>query len=238
MEGEIFVLGHRAVDVIAFLVGGGSALVPARLNPADLHVDALAMDDGCDGIEECQPVLPGGRDDALRQRLSGQRTGGHDGRAFGGQRVDPLADDGDIRVRREHTLDLGAKCVAIDRHCRACGHSRRLARAHDQAVEPAHLVMQQPDRVLLVIVGTEGIGAHQLGEPVGVVRGRGVTAAAHFGQADTIAALRQLPGRFASGEAAADDVDVVGHCRIALEPRGGIVQGLSVGGIAECPAEP
>ncbi len=84
VESEVFVLGHRAVDVISFLIGGGSALVPARLHPADVHVDALAMDDGRDGIEERQPVLPGCFDDALRQRLRGQRTGRDDGRAFGG----------------------------------------------------------------------------------------------------------------------------------------------------------
>ncbi len=98
--------------------------------------------------------------------------------------------------------------------------------------------MKQSDRILLVVVRAKGIGAHQLGEPVGVVRRRGVAAAAHFRQADAVAALGQLPGRFAAGEAAPDDMDVVVHSRIALEPRSGIVQGLSARGIAECPAAP
>ena len=84
-------------------------------------------------------------------------------------------------MRGQHALDLGAEGVAVDGHRRARGHARGLAGAHDQAVEPTHLVVEQADRVLLVVVGAEGVRAHEFGEPVGVVRRRGVAAAAHFG---------------------------------------------------------
>ncbi len=69
VEGEILLLRHRAVDVVL------SSLVPARGHPADVHVDAVAVDDGGDGVEEGETVRAGGGDDALRQRLRGERSG-------------------------------------------------------------------------------------------------------------------------------------------------------------------
>ena len=59
----------------------------------------------------------------------------------------------------------------------------------------------------------EAVRADHLGEAVGLVRGRRVAAAAHFAEADAQAGFGELPGGFASGEAAADDVDVEGHGR-------------------------
>lgn len=76
--------------------------------------------------------------------------------------------------------------------------------------------MQQADGVLLVIVGTEGIGADQFSQAIGLMGRRHFPAAfrrcaSHFRQADLETALGQLPGRFAPGEAAADNVNVVRH---------------------------
>src|SRR6266542_1296799 len=45
-----------------------------------------------------------------------------------------------------------------------------IAAAHDERAEPAHLFVQQPDCVVLTIVGSERVGADELGEAFGLVR--------------------------------------------------------------------
>src|SRR3546814_4563098 len=55
MKGEILLLRHRAVDVV-LAVAFRADLVPARGHPADVHIDAVAVDDGGDGIEEGEGV--------------------------------------------------------------------------------------------------------------------------------------------------------------------------------------
>ena len=70
---EILVLrlGHRAVDIGALLFFG-IALVITGLLPSDAHIDAVGIDDGRDGIEKGQRVLPGLGGNGLRQRARGQ----------------------------------------------------------------------------------------------------------------------------------------------------------------------
>ncbi len=136
-----------------------------------------------------------------------KRAGGDD-RGAVGKRVDPLADEFDIGMRLDRAGDALREAVAIHRQRRAGGHAVRVAFAQDQRTQRAHLGMQQPDRVLLGIVGAEAVRADQFGELVGLVRG-GAFDAAHFAEAHLEAGLGELPGGFGSGEAAADDVDVV-----------------------------
>ena len=50
-EGVIIGLAHRAVDVV-LASSAGPYLVIARLVPADVHIDAVAVNDRGDGIEE------------------------------------------------------------------------------------------------------------------------------------------------------------------------------------------
>ena len=66
--------------------------------------------------------------------------------------------------------------------------------------------MQQADRIVLGVVGPETVGAHQLGEAVGMVR-IGLRHRPHFVEHDGGAGFGRLPGGFGAGEAAADDVD-------------------------------
>src|SRR5688572_27184575 len=71
--------------------------------------------------------------------------------------------------------------------------------------------MEQADRVALRIVGAETVGADHFSQAIGLMRGRHVPAAAHFGEADLYPGLCKLPRRFRSGEAAADDVHLICH---------------------------
>ena len=72
-EGVVLRLVHRAVDVV--LAGAaGPDLVVARLEPADVHVDRVEMDDRRDGVEEGERIGAGRR---LRSRsASAARSAG------------------------------------------------------------------------------------------------------------------------------------------------------------------
>jgi hypothetical protein len=106
-------------------------------------------------------------------------------------------------------LDLfrhgGRKTVAVDGQRAAGRNLVGVAAGHDQRAGKPHFGMQQADRVGLGVVGTKGIGADEFGETVGLV-GVGPAHAAHFVQDHGDAGLRGLPGSFAAGKAAADDV--------------------------------
>ena len=124
----------------------------------------------------------------------------------GGRPGDFLARDGDQRMRFELCGHCGGKPVAVDGQRAAGRHLVGVARRHDQRAGQPHLGMQQPDRIVLGVVGAEGVGADQLGEPVGLV-GIGAAHRAHLMQDDRHAGLGRLPCGFRTGEAAADDMD-------------------------------
>ncbi len=216
-EGQVLVLGHRAVDIVApvtaHLERGFGALVPAAGHPGDVHVDGFAVDDRSDRIEEGQAVRPRRRADRMRQRLGRQRPGRDDGEAGRGQHVDPLTHHFQRWLRRQCRLDLGRKDIAVDRQGRSGRHPRLGRRRHDQRIELAHLVMQQANGVLLVIVRAERVGTDQFGQARGLVRRGHLAAAAHFRKAHLQPALGELPGGFAAGHAAADNVNVICHAR-------------------------
>ena len=171
----------------------------------------VAMDDRRDRVEEGEGVGAGRRADRFGQRHRGQRAGGDDRQAGGGEGVDPLADDLDIGMGGEPLGHRRRKAVAVDRQRRSGRHPVGVRRRHDQRAERAHLGMEQPDRIVLGIVRAEAVRADQFGEAVGLVRRRRLAGAAHFRQAHRDARLGELPGRLGSGEAAADDMDLGCH---------------------------
>ena len=66
--------------------------------------------------------------------------------------------------------------------------------------------MQQTDRIVLVVIRAEGIGAHEFSEARGAM-GRGILVRAHFVEDDGNAAVGDLPNRLAACETAANDVN-------------------------------
>ncbi len=55
----------------------------------------------------------------------------------------------------ERALDRRRETLAVDRKRASSRELVRIARAHDQRTRAPHLLMEQPDRVVLPIVGTE-----------------------------------------------------------------------------------
>ena len=62
------------------------------------------------------------------------------------------------------------EAVAVHGERAAGRHLVRVAAGHDERAAAAHLGVQQPDGVVLPVVGAEGVGADQFGQAVGLVR--------------------------------------------------------------------
>ncbi len=162
---------------------------------------------GRDRVEEGEGAFAGLGGDGFGELRAGERAGGDDRRMIG-QGIDALAHNRDVRVLLDRARDFGGECLSVDRERGTRGNAMLVAGAHDQRTERAHLLVEQPDRIVLGIVGAEAVRADHFGEPVGLVRRSRVAAAAHFAQADAHARFGELPGSLGAGESAADDVDV------------------------------
>jgi hypothetical protein len=184
------------------------ALSSGQLIPGDVHVDALAVDDRSDGIEEGEGAFPRFGRDRLGEFRAGQRTRGDD-RWVVGQGIDALAHDADVRVLLDRPGDLSRERFTVHRERRSGRHAVRIGGAHDQRAQRAHLLVEKPDGIVLGVVAAEAVRADHFGEAVALMRRGHVAAAAHFAQANGQARFGQLPRRFRSGQAAADDLDVV-----------------------------
>ena len=101
---------------------------------------------------------------------------------------------------------LGGEVVAIDREGAAGRQLVAVAGGQNERAGAAHLLVQQADGVRLPVVGAERVGAHELGQPVGLVGVRHPDGA-HLVQHDGHAGADDLPGGLGAGEAAANDVD-------------------------------
>ena len=102
------------------------------------------------------------------------------------------------------------EAIAIHRKRAAGRNLICIGRLHHQRVEPAHFLVQQADGIALCVVGAEGIGADQLGQPVGLVR-LGLALRAHLVEHHGHSAADELPGGLRSSEAATDDMDGGDH---------------------------
>jgi hypothetical protein len=114
--------------------------------------------------------------------------------------------DRDLGMRFDRGLNGFGESHAIDRECAARRQFVGIRRSHDQGIQPPHLFVQQPDRIVLPIIGAERVRAHQFGQALAGMRFCHALGP-HLVQHNMAARLGRLPCRFASGESAADNVD-------------------------------
>ena len=115
---------------------------------------------------------PVSRGDGRRQIGRGEGTGRDDHAVpVVGRPRDFAAFERDERMRGQRRRHRGRKAVAVDRQRAARRHLVGIGGAHHQRAEPAHFLVQQPDRVVVLVVGAERIRADQFGLAVGLVRG-------------------------------------------------------------------
>ncbi len=166
------------------------------------------MDDRRDRVEEGQRILAGEVPDRCSEGRGGEGTGGDDDAVPIGRRQarDFAALDLDQRVGGDCSRDGIGEAFAIDGERPARRHLVAVGGAEDERVSAAQLFVEQADGVGLAVVGTEGIGADQLGQLVGLVR-LGAPIRPHLVEDDGHAAARDLPRRLRAGQTAADDVN-------------------------------
>ena len=95
--------------------------------------------------------------------------------------------------------------LAVDGQRSPCRHSRDIGGVHDERVEPAHFLFEQADGIV-EFVAAERIAADQLREPIRLVD-FSRPHRPHLVDGDRNAEPRGLPGGFAPGQTAADNVD-------------------------------
>jgi hypothetical protein len=125
-------------------------------------------------------------------------------------------------VRFERSGHGGRETVAVDRKRSAGGNLIGVRRTHHQRTRLTQLVVQEADSIRLAVVRPEAVGADELGQLLGAVRG-GCADGAHFMKHDRNPALRDLPGGFRAREAPANDMDCLVH-RGLVPPAAGRVK--------------
>ena len=202
MKRVVLVARERAVEVVV------AALAVARGGEGDRAVDRVGADDRRDGVVEVEVPRAEQLLQRRRQRRRGERPGGDDRHAVR-QRGDLGAPHGDARVRGDRRGHRRGESLAVDRQRRARRHRVRVGAVHHQRAELAHLLLEQADGGVARVVA-KGVGADQLGQPIGLVR-FGAAQRPHLDQVDVAAGVRGHPRRLAAGEAAADHRQAPAH---------------------------
>ncbi|QTK78486.1 hypothetical protein AT6N2_C0610 [Agrobacterium tumefaciens] len=223
-EGIVLLLIQRAVDII-LARATGTDLVVTRLVPADIHVDAVAMHDRGDGVEEGERILTRLGLDGGGKIRRGEGTGRNDGVApfLRRQAVHLLANDRHQRVTFQLFRHGFGKPVAVDGKRAAGRHLVSIGAGHDQRAGKPHFRMNDTDRIRRRIVGAEGIGTDQFRQRIALMCVRAAHAA-HFMQNNGDTAFGNLPCGFRAGQSSADDVNgrkgLVLHVDVHRRPRG------------------
>ncbi len=176
------------------------------------------MNDRGDGVEEGQVLFAGQPADSLGQGRRGEGACGDDHAVpVGGGRAGHLfANDGDVGMGFQGLGDRGRKAIAVHGQGAARRHLVGVRLAQDQRTAAAHLRVQEPDGVIGPIVGPERVGTDQFGQVAALVGG-GAAVRAHLVQHGVGAGLGDLPGGFAAGQAAANDMNGgVGHGAVII----------------------
>ena len=138
-EPLVLVPVHGAVEVVA-----RALVVPAGLAVDDVQVQAVSLDDGCDGVIKTEPAAgellqcrgqgaveqgSGGEDDRARIRV---RQGGHLPVVHGNQ-----------RVASDRLGEQPGKALPVHRQGRARGQAGGVRGAQDKRSQPPHLLLEQ-----------------------------------------------------------------------------------------------
>ena len=203
--------GHESL--VRGLVQGAVAIVPFPFLPARgperlLHVHRRGGDDGRDGVVEIEAVLPHGLGQAHGHPVRGQGAGRHHHGLETGQTRIGQAHDLPAHQRHEgFVFDPGShgrgKMFAVHGQGLAGRHLGVPGDGDDGAAQFRHLDLEQAhgrDR----LVGTQGIGAHELGQQR-TDMGRRIGLRLHFEQGRGDPEPGQGQGALAPGQAAADD---------------------------------
>ena len=211
MKGLIFCLVEGAVQIV------GLATVIAGSGEHLAVVQTFGGDDGCNGIVEMQPLVPGQASDLVGQCAVGQRAGGHQN---GSALVDGfhlLPVDSDILTLLHHAGDSGAEGIAVYRQRAAGGHAGLLGGGQQPTAHAAHLFLQQTGGGVQPL-SLQAVGADQLCKALAFVGG-GKVDGLLLVQLYLHALARQPESRFAARQTRAQNsYFIFAHLVFPLNP--------------------
>ena len=143
----------------------------------------------------------------MRQLRRGQGAGGNNdiGPVRWRQANHFFAHNRDQGVGFKPGGNLGRKPLAIHRQSAARRDLMHIAAGQDDRAAAPHFGMQKANRIMLPIIRAKRVGTDKLSQALALMR-LSAAMGAHFVQYDGHAHLRRLPGRFRTGQAAANNV--------------------------------
>ena len=102
-------------------------------------------------------------------------------------------------------LNIGGETIPVDRKRAARRDPVDIGTLHDQRAHIPHFPMKESNSVIFRIIRAEGVGADKFRETIGQMR-IGPANGAHFMEDDGYTRRNELPGGFASGKTAADNM--------------------------------
>jgi hypothetical protein len=132
-ETLVLLTRQRAIDIVG-TIAGGACLFIAGLEPGDVEIDRVTVNDGCDGVEEGERIMAGRTPNRVTQCRRSERPCGNDGRVpfRGGQANNLLPANLNQRMTFEGRGDISRKSVTIDRKRRAGGKAVFIGCTHYQ----------------------------------------------------------------------------------------------------------
>ncbi len=124
----------------------------------------------------------------------------------GGSAVHRFAAELDQGFGRDGRRYGRCEAFPVDRQGAAGRHLVPIRTGHDQRTQATHLAVDDADRVAERVVGPKRVRTDEFRERVSLVR-LGRAHGPHLVQDDGKTGSGDLPGGFAAGEPAADDVD-------------------------------
>ena len=96
------------------------------------------------------------------------------------------------------------KTIPVHGQSAACRHPCGVRAGHNDRIQPAHLLLQQADRVVQA-VRTQRVAADQFRKAAALM-GRGASSGLHLMEHHRNSALCRLPGRFTARQPRANDL--------------------------------
>ncbi len=208
-ETLVLIAVQRAIQIVA---GRIHRLAVARSPESYARVHRIGVDNRADGIVKVEAFGAGQARDVICQRVAGQRTGCDDDDWLRRNRGYLLAAYLDQRLGGDGRRHLVGEYIPVHGKRLPAWNARAGRHFEQQRTEPPQFFLEQPRRGGLGL-RLERVAAHQLRQPVRLVRGRGPHRP-HLVQHARQAPARDLPSRLGTRQARADNVNGIAHAEL------------------------
>ena len=143
----ILVARHRAVDIV-LAITTIRRFVVARLEPGNIHINTIKMNDRGNRVEKRKVFLTAKIADQLSQRRRGEGASGNDHIVpIDGNFCNLTPGDRHQRIGRQQFTDMRGKAIAVNGKRTTCRHLVDIGSMHNQRIHLAHFLMQDADSI-------------------------------------------------------------------------------------------